>query len=106
MRNNEVTVEPWPHAHPPTDAELRQLMAAEDLQPYLWSNGPGDTYAPHTHSYHKVIYVVYGSITFGLPGEGRHLSLKAGDRLDLPAGVRHNAVVGANGVTCLEAHVY
>jgi hypothetical protein len=29
-----------------------------------------------------------------------------GDRLDLPAGVRHSAIVGPQGVTCLEAHVY
>jgi hypothetical protein len=26
-----------------------------------------------------------------------------GDRLDLPAGVRHNAAVGPEGVVCLEA---
>jgi hypothetical protein len=28
-----------------------------------------------------------------------------GDRLDLPAGTAHDAVVGPDGVTCLEAHV-
>ena len=104
MKNNDVSVEPWPHPHPPTDAELRQLMAAEDLQPYLWSNAPGDTYAPHTHSYHKVIYVVYGSITFGLTSEGKQVSLKAGDRLDLPPNIMHDAQVGPEGVACLEGH--
>ena len=104
MNDNGVSVEAWPHAYPPTDAELRRLMAAEDLQPYLWSNGPGDEYAAHTHSYHKVIYVVYGSIIFGLPEEGRQVSLKAGDRLDLPPNVVHNAQVGPEGVACLEGH--
>lgn len=61
-------------------------------------------YAAHSHSYNKVIYVVQGSITFGLPELGEQLILKAGDRLDLPAGVVHEAVVGAQGVVCLEAH--
>jgi quercetin dioxygenase-like cupin family protein len=51
-----------------------------------------------------VIYVVRGSITFGLPEPGEKLSLNAGDRLDLPAGTVHDAVVGSEGVMCLEAH--
>jgi quercetin dioxygenase-like cupin family protein len=61
-------------------------------------------YSAHSHSYNKVIYVVQGSITFGLPELAQHLTLKAGDRLDLPAGVVHDAEVGAQGVVCLEAH--
>jgi hypothetical protein len=31
--------------------------------------------------------------------------LAPGERLDLPANVEHNAVVGPKGVTCLEAHL-
>ncbi len=76
----------------------------KDLSPYSWSNGPHDIYAAHSHSYNKVIYVVQGSITFGLPELGKQLTLKAGDRLDLPAGIVHDAVVGSQGVVCLEAH--
>jgi quercetin dioxygenase-like cupin family protein len=79
-------------------------MADEGLSPYAWSNGPRDRYAAHTHSYDKVIYVVRGSITFGLPELGQSLTLQAGDRLDLPAGTVHDAVVGAEGVVCLEGH--
>jgi len=63
-----------------------------------------DVYAAHSHSYNKVIYVVQGSITFGLPELGKRLTLKAGDRLDLPSGTVHDAQVGAQGVVCLEAH--
>lgn len=62
-------------------------------------------YAAHSHSYDKVIYVVRGSITFGLPELDQQLTLKPGDRFDLPAGIIHNAVVGAQGVVCLEAHL-
>jgi quercetin dioxygenase-like cupin family protein len=79
-------------------------MDAEGLKPYAWSNAPGDVYAAHTHAYHKVIYVVQGSITFGLPRRGEQVTLRTGDRLDLPAGVAHDAVVGPQGVACLEAH--
>jgi quercetin dioxygenase-like cupin family protein len=77
-------------------------MIAEGLAPYRWSNGPGDVYGAHTHPYDKVIYVVEGSITFGVPG--RQLELHPGDRLDLPAGTRHDARVGPDGVVCLEGH--
>jgi quercetin dioxygenase-like cupin family protein len=99
-----VKVTPWPHGRPPTEADLRQAYAAEGLAPYRWSNGPHDRYQAHSHSYHKVIYVVSGSITFGLPESGESLALAAGDRLDLPAGVSHDAIVGPEGVVCLEGH--
>ena len=79
-------------------------MAEQGLSPYAWSNGPHDVYSALSHSYNKVIYVVQGSIIFGLPELNKQLTLKAGDRLDLPAGIVHNAVVGAQGVVCLEAH--
>jgi quercetin dioxygenase-like cupin family protein len=69
---------------------------------YAWSNGPGDVYAAHSHPYEKVLYCVDGSIDFVLEDEGRHLELTAGDRMVLPAGARHSAVVGAAGCTCIE----
>ena len=97
---------PWPSSQPPSEQSLRAKMQAERLSPGAWSNGPGDRYAAHRHDYDKVIYVVSGSITFGLPDEGRMLELRAGDRLDLPAGTLHDALVGNEGVVCLEAHRY
>lgn len=97
-------VTPWPGPSTPTQSALWQLMDDEGLSPYSWSNGPLDVYSAHSHSYNKVIYVVQGSITFGLPELGKQLTLKAGDRLDLPAGTVHDAHVGAEGVLCLEAH--
>lgn len=69
-----------------------------------WSNGPGDRYGAHAHDYDKVLVVSRGSIRFGLPGTGTVVELAEGDRLDLPAGTSHDAVVGAEGVTCLEGH--
>ena len=104
MNAGRVEVIRWSNEQSPDEAMLRSILADEDLQPYMWSNGPGDVYGAHRHTYHKVIYVVRGSITFGLPDSGDEVTLNEGDRLELPAGVTHNAVVGNQGVACLEAH--
>jgi quercetin dioxygenase-like cupin family protein len=85
------------------DAERR--LRAEGLDPTAWSNSPGDRYPAHDHGYDKVIVVARGSIRFGLPADGRAVDLAEGDRLELPAGTRHDAVAGPTGVTCLEAHL-
>ena len=86
-----------------TDLEAR--LRAEGLDPGRWANGPGDSYAVHDHGYDKVIVVERGSIRFALPVTGDAHDLDAGDRLELPAGTSHAALVGPAGVTCLEAHL-
>jgi uncharacterized protein YjlB len=89
--------------------ELEARLRAEGLEPSSWSSGPGDVYGGHAHDYDKVLVVASGSIRFGLTGRddrgNRAVDLSLGDRLDLPAGTTHDAVVGARGVTCLEAHL-
>jgi quercetin dioxygenase-like cupin family protein len=85
--------------------ELEQRLRAEGLDPGAWSNGPGDRYPAHEHGYDKVLVCAAGSIRFGLSARGESVELGVGDRLDLPAGTVHDAVVGPMGVTCLEAHL-
>lgn len=85
--------------------ELDARLRAEGLEPGSWANGPNDRYEPHAHGYDKVIACAAGSIRFDLPDLERSVALEAGDRLELPAGTRHAATVGALGVTCLEAHL-
>jgi uncharacterized protein YjlB len=87
-----------------TAREVRARMAAEGLVAEPWSNGPFDTYARHAHDYDKVIVVTAGSIMFGVGDAGERFELGTGDRLELPAGTVHDALVGPAGVTCLEAH--
>jgi quercetin dioxygenase-like cupin family protein len=87
----------------PGDVERR--LRDEGMAPSAWSNGPGDRYAAHEHDYDKVIGVERGSIQFGLPRLADSIALETGDRLELPAGTRHDATVGGSGVTCLEAHL-
>jgi quercetin dioxygenase-like cupin family protein len=85
--------------------DLRTRLRNEGLDPGRWSNGPGDRYAAHEHAYDKVIVVESGSIAFGLAERGEVIEVATGDRLELPAGTSHDALVGRDGVTCLEAHV-
>jgi mannose-6-phosphate isomerase-like protein (cupin superfamily) len=84
-----------------TRAEIDETFRAEGLSPHGWGNGPGDTYGTHSHSYHKVLYCVSGSIVFHTPDGD--VELVAGDRLELPPGTPHSATVGTSGCECMEA---
>lgn len=105
----QVQVIRWQETAAPQEQELRKRMQQEGLSPYSWSNGPGDYYAVHSHSYQKVLYCVRGSIRFVLPdqvgaaGSMQAIDLAPGDCMILPPGVRHSAQVGSEGVVCLEA---
>lgn len=81
--------------------ELRARLESEATGVHSWSNGPGDAYGEHDHSYKKVLYCVRGSIDFTL-ADGRRVALRAGDRLVIPPRTRHGAVVGPQGCTCVE----
>jgi quercetin dioxygenase-like cupin family protein len=83
---------------------IEETLRSEAREVYGWSNGPGDRYAEHTHPYHKLLYCTRGSIEFAL-ADGRRLPLNAGDRMLLPAGTRHSAVVGSEGCACVEGKV-
>ena len=83
---------------------VESLIRSEDMDPVTWSNGPGDRYAAHAHSYDKVLYCATGSITFAVGDPAREFELLAGDGLVLPAGTTHSAVVGQRGCTCVEGH--
>ncbi len=105
----QVSLARWQESAPPSEQALRQRMQQEGLSPYVWSNGSGEQYAVHLYTYEKVLYCVQGSIRFILPDypndtkKSTILDLNPGDCMVLPAGVRHSAQVGLDGVTCLEA---
>lgn len=84
---------------------VRRLLAAEGLRAIGWENVAGDRYGAHEHGYDKVLVTLHGSIRYVLGGDAGEVELRAGDRLHLPAGTVHTAIVGPDGVGCLEAHV-
>lgn len=84
------------------EAQFRDEMErAATASLSVWSNGPGDVYAPHSHDYRKVLACLEGSIVFHLPGGD--VALSPGDRTVIARGTRHSATVGPDGVRCAEA---
>lgn len=103
-KNQDYSIHDWPGDLPPDESEVQRFLRQQDLVGYRWSNAPGDVYGAHSHPFHKIIIVLQGSITFVLPDFEREVTLGIGDRLELAAGVVHEAVVGQQGVICIEAH--
>ena len=99
----DVSLTRRPTSDPPTESALEAIFREQGLRPSWWSNEPGDCYGAHSHTYHKVLYCARGSIRFDLPSSSESFELHAGDRLDIPAGTSHSAVVGPEGVRCVEA---
>lgn len=81
MQHDEIDIQRWSGDKAPDEAELRNILAAESLDSYRWSNRPGDVYGAHSHSFHKVIYVVQGSITFGIMIHVKNPLLRTGRSL-------------------------
>jgi quercetin dioxygenase-like cupin family protein len=94
----------WDRTDPPDADTVAQRLRDEGVEPYAWSNGPGDRYAVHEHGYTKVLMCAAGSITFLVGADATPLELGPGDGFVLAAGTPHAAVVGPAGCTCLEGH--
>jgi quercetin dioxygenase-like cupin family protein len=93
----------WPHDNPPTRSQLDVIFRQAGLSPSWWSNAPGDVYGAHSHSYHKALFCADGGISFRIEPDGPAFYLRPGDRLDIPPGTSHSAIVGPEGVMCVEA---
>jgi quercetin dioxygenase-like cupin family protein len=94
----------WSAAEPPSPEAVAARLRAEGVEPYAWSNGPGDEYPAHRHGYTKLLMCAVGSITFRVGPNAEPITLRPGDGFILPAGTEHAATVGPTGCTCLEGH--
>ena len=95
---------PWESSDTPTEDNLKEKMTGAGLSPERWTANDGHRFDVRQHDYHKVVYCVEGSIWFTFPDDpDTVIELEPGDRLDLPAGIRHGALTGMEGVVCLEA---
>lgn len=95
----------WTGGTHPTLSSITRLMAKEGLRAWVWENTPNYRYAPRTHGYRKVMYVVEGTLEVVMPDSNARVKLRAGDRVEIPAGVCHGAIVGGSGVKCAEAAI-
>ena len=100
---NTINITRWRGSLHPTMTAITNLMKEEQLRPYMWMNTANHRYAVRSHKYHKVLYVVDGTVEVLLPDVNQRVKLNAGDRIDLPAGVRYGTIIGASGAKCVEA---
>ncbi len=105
IKQVSVRLTRWTGSQHPTPSIITREMKKEGLRPYMWDNAPNFRFGVRSHGYDKVLYVVAGSLEITLPDSNQRMRLKPGDRVDIPAGVRHGAIVGTGGAKCVEAAV-
>jgi len=105
INHASVRVTRWHGGQHPTFSTITRQMKKEGLRPYMWVNAPNYRYGVRSHGYDKVLYVIEGVVEITLPDSNQRMTLRAGDRVDVPAGVRHGTIVGGNGARCVEAAV-
>ena len=105
IKDIQVRVTRWQGGQHPTSSSITRMMKKEGLRPYRWNNAPNHRYAVRSHNYDKVLYVLNGSFELTLPDSNQRTKVNPGDRVDIPAGVRHGTNVGRSGVECVEAAV-
>jgi quercetin dioxygenase-like cupin family protein len=105
INQTSVRLTRWRGGEHPTFSAITRQMKKEGLRPYMWVNMPNHRYGVRSHGYEKVLYVIEGTVEITLPDSNQRMILRAGDRVDIPAGVRHGTIVGTNGAKCVEAAV-
>ncbi|MGQ9909644.1 MAG: cupin domain-containing protein [Candidatus Flexifilum sp.] len=99
----EVRVIRWTGGQHPTLSSITRQMQKDGLRPYVWENTPNYRYAVRSHGYRRVLYVIEGVLEITLPDSNQRVKLRAGDRVEIPAGIRHGTVIGPQGARCVEA---
>jgi quercetin dioxygenase-like cupin family protein len=102
-RLKEIKLIRWSGGQHPTLEVINRQMQAEGLRPYLQTATPNSRTGARSHGYTKVMYCVSGSLELQLPDISQSLVLRPGDRLELPQGVRHITITGANGAQIVES---
>ena len=93
----------WPHRdHSLPEAEVIAFFRSRDIRVLRWVSQPDTVHPPHTHDYRKTLFCISGEISFSFPALGLSYTLHSGDRLIIPEGIEHSALVGSQGVTCIE----
>jgi quercetin dioxygenase-like cupin family protein len=94
----------WHAPVEPSPGVVAERLRAEGVDPYSWSNAPGDRYAAHSHAYTKLLMCAAGSISFLVGDAEERVELRPGEGFVLPPDTPHAAIVGPQGCTCLEGH--
>ena len=103
IEQSAVRVTRWSGGQHPTLSSITRQMQKEGMRPYLWENTPNYRYAIRSHGYAKVMYVIEGTMEVSLPDSNQRVRLRSGDRIEIPPGIRHSAIIGSAGAKCVEA---
>lgn len=76
-------------------SEIRAIIEREGWTPYVIDEPAGYTYEPHHHAESKLIVVLEGEMEVTLGDDA--LRCRPGDRLTIPGGEVHAAVMGECG---------
>ena len=77
------------------DALESQLHAEGFVHTYVWQDGPHAHYSDHNHATETAHVILDGQMTLTM--DGRSVTYNAGDRVDVPAGAVHSALMGPGG---------
>ena len=72
---------------------------------YSWSKTANHRYPVRSHNYLKSLYVKAGSIQIFFPDTNHYLTLRMGDRIEIPPQVRHGIIIGSQGASCAESNI-
>lgn len=93
----------WDEPGRPQEETVRGRLAVAGYQAVKWTSEPATGYPPHVHIYPELLWLISGSLTVILPAENRLLELTPGDRIEIPQGLAHGTMAGADGATYLLA---
>ncbi|MDO8604689.1 MAG: hypothetical protein Q7K40_04850 [bacterium] len=63
---------------------------------YEWHDEPNVEYSKHEHKGKVTIFVIKGDVTF-IFKNGEEKIICSGERLDVPIGIEHSAIIGPKG---------
>ncbi|MBK9155033.1 MAG: cupin domain-containing protein [Chloracidobacterium sp.] len=97
----EYRVDRWQRAEDPDADELSRILRSEGYHVFQWSDGAGAVYSDHTHDEDQSHWIISGRLELKCRGFGT-ITLEAGDRDFMPAGLMHSArVLGTEPVVYL-----
>ncbi|MBN2305317.1 MAG: cupin [Anaerolineae bacterium] len=98
----QVRMVRWRGGQHPTLDNITRRMVDEGLRPYVWANAPNFRYPVRSHGYDKVLYCIQGSLEITFPKLKQRVTLRAGDRVEIPRRTHYSLIVGPGGTQCVE----
>ena len=103
IKDVPISVSSWGRGMHPTRDKIMNILESEGYRPQTRQQRPNYRLPVRSQNYDRVIYVLEGSIEITFPDNNEFFFLKTGDRIDIPAGVRHGMQFGASGANFVEA---